>query len=653
MVFCNLVKHLNRIQMNYIFRSTEKIKYGTKCLYMQKETYSTNENVEKNNGIPIENIRNFSIIAHVDHGKSTLADRLLEMTGAIKKNSGKQVLDTLQVEKERGITVKAQTASLRYSYEGQNYLLNLIDTPGHVDFSSEVYRSLAACQGVVLLVDANDGVQAQTVANYYLAVKTELVVIPVINKIDLPTADPERVKKQLEALFGIKESDILKISAKLGTGVEELLQAILKRLPPPPVNRNLPFRGLIFDSWYEKYKGAVSLIYVKDGSLSVGEQIISFVSKKSYEVKNLAILRPEEEHVKTLFAGEVGSIKCNMKTSKEAHIGDTLYKKGHPVEPLGGFKAVKPMVFAGVYPMDQSYFIKLQSAIEKLILNDSAVEVVPNSSAALGRGWRAGFLGLLHMEVFIQRLEQEYGAEPIVTAPGVTYKAKIIGKKNITLNKGENIVVFNNPIDYPDKQITEEYYEPMIIGTIITPDEYIGPIISLCLEKRGIEQLSQSIGNNRTLLKFSMPLNEVVLDFHDTLKTITSGYASFDYEDDEYQVSEIVKLNILLNSNVVEELSTIVHCTKAKEIGKRMCTKLLDIIPRQSFEISIQAAVGGKVLARENLKAYRKDVTAKLYGGDVTRRMKLLTKQKDGKNKMRMIGNIILPRETFINVLKR
>ncbi|KAI4491304.1 hypothetical protein M0802_010237 [Mischocyttarus mexicanus] len=611
MVFCNLVKRLSRIQINYKFHNTEKIKHRTTCLYIRKETYSTDENVKINNEIPIENIRNFSIIAHVDHGKSTLADRLLEMTGAIKKNSGKQVLDTLQVEKERGITVKAQTASLTYSYKGQNYLLNLIDTPGHVDFSSEVHRSLAACQGVILLVDANDGVQAQTVANYYLAVKTELVVIPVINKIDLPAADPERVKKQLETLFGIKGSEVLKISAKLGIGVEELLQAVLKRLPPPPVNRNSSFRGLIFDSWYDKYKGAVSLIYVKDGSLSVGEQITSFASKKSYEVKNLAILRPEEEHVKTLFAGEVGSIKCNMKTSKEAYIGDTLYKKGHSVEPLGGFKTVKPMVFAGVYPMDQSHFIKLQGAIEKLILNDSAVEVSPCSSAALGRGWRAGFLGLLHMEVFIQRLEQEYGAEPIVTAPGVTYKAKVIGKKNIAQYKGE-IFVFNNPIDFPSQQITEEYYEPMIIGTIITPDEYIGLVISICLEKRGVEQLTQSIGNNRTMLKFVLPLNEVVLDFHDTLKTVTSGYASFDYEDDGYHVSEIVKLNILLNSNVVEELSTIVHCTKAKEIGKRICNKLLEIIPRQSFEIAIQASVGGKILARENLKAYRKDVTAKL-----------------------------------------
>ncbi|XP_043679445.1 translation factor GUF1 homolog, mitochondrial isoform X2 [Vespula pensylvanica] len=619
---------------------------------MQKQTYSTNENVEKTYEIPIENIRNFSIIAHVDHGKSTLADRLLEITGAIKRNSGKQVLDTLQVEKERGITVKAQTASLIYSYKGQNYLLNLIDTPGHVDFSSEVYRSLAACQGVILLVDANDGVQAQTVANFYLAIKRELVVIPVINKIDLPMADPERVKNQLETLFNINEKDVLKISAKLGTGVDELLQAILKRLPPPPVNRNLPFRALIFDSWYDKYKGAVSLIYVKDGSLSVGEHITSFASKKSYEIKEVALLRPEEEPIKTLFAGEVGSIKCNMRSSKEAHIGDTLYKKGHPVESLGGFTAIKPMVFAGVYPMDQSHFLALQSAIDKLILNDSAVEIVSNSSAALGRGWRAGFLGLLHMEVFIQRLEQEYGTEPIVTAPGVTYKAKIKGQKNIIRYKGD-IVVFNNPIDYPDKQITVEYYEPMILGTIITPDKYIGPVISLCLEKRGIEQFTQTIGNNRTLLKFSMPLNEVVLDFHDTLKTLTSGYASFDYEDDGYHSSEIVKLNILLNGNIVEELSTIVHCTKAKEVGKRMCNKLLDIIPRQLFEISIQAAVGSKILARETLKAYRKDVTAKLYGGDVTRRMKLLAKQKQGKNRMRMIGNISLPRETFINVLKR
>ncbi|KAK2580608.1 hypothetical protein KPH14_007724 [Odynerus spinipes] len=652
MVFLNIINRLHRIQIDHVFSKIDKIKHGREHLYIYKKRYCTDKAAQQPYEIPVENIRNFSIIAHVDHGKSTLADRLLEMTGAIKINSGKQVLDTLQVEKERGITVKAQTASLTYSYKGKNYLLNLIDTPGHVDFASEVHRSLAACQGVILLVDANDGVQAQTVANYYLALKRELVVIPVINKIDLQYADPEKVIKQLESLFDIKEKDILKISAKLGIGVDKLLQAILERLPPPSVDRNLSFRGLIFDSWYDKYKGAISLIYVKDGSLSVGEHITSFFTKKSYEIKQLSLLRPYEEPVQTLLAGQVGCVACNMRASKEAHIGDTLYKKGHPVESLDGFKPAKPMVFAGVYPMDQSHFLTLQSAIDKLILNDSAVEITLTSSAALGRGWRAGFLGLLHMEVFIQRLEQEYGTEPVVTAPSVTYKAKITGQKNIAQNKGD-IVVFNNPIKYPERQITVEYYEPMIMGTIITPDEYIGPVISLCLEKRGIEKLTRSIGNNRTLIKFLMPLNEVIMDFHDTLKSITSGYASFDYEDDGYQPSEIVKLNILLNGKLVEELSTIVHCTKAREVGRKMCTKLLDIIPRQLFEISIQAAVGSKILARENLKAYKKDVTAKLYGGDVTRRMKLLAKQASGKKKMRMIGNIAMPRETFIKVLKR
>lgn len=652
MRFLNSINHLYRIQIDHVFYKIEKIKHGRKYLYMYKKTYCTDKTIPQTHEIPIENIRNFSIIAHIDHGKSTLADRLLEMTGAININSGKQVLDTLQVEKERGITVKAQTASLTYSYEGNNYLLNLIDTPGHVDFSTEVHRSLAACQGVILLVDANEGIQAQTVANYYLAQKRELAVIPVLNKIDLKQAQPEKVIKQLETLFDIKEKDILKISAKLGTGVDKVLQAILERLPPPPVDRSLPFRGLIFDSWYDKYKGAITLIYVESGSVSAGDHITSTFTKKSFEIKQIWLLRPREELVQTLYAGQVGCIACNMRSSKEAHMGDTLHKKDHPVEPLDGFKVAKPMVFAGVYPIDQAHFLTLQSAIDKLLLNDSAVEVKLSSSSALGRGWRAGFLGLLHMEVFIQRLEQEYGTEPVVTAPSVTYKAKITGRKNIAENKGD-IVVFNNPSKYPSSQITVEYYEPMIMGTIITPDEYVGPVLSLCLESRGVEKLCQTIGNNRTLMKFLIPLNEVIVDFHDTLKSITSGYASFDYEDEGYYPSEIVKLDILLNGKIVEELSMIVHSSKARDMGKRMCTKLLDIIPRQLFQISIQAAVGAKILARENLKAYKKDVTAKLYGGDVTRRKKLLAQQAEGKKKMRMIGNIAMPRETFIKVLKR
>ncbi|XP_012528893.1 translation factor GUF1 homolog, mitochondrial isoform X1 [Monomorium pharaonis] len=601
--------------------------------------------------VPVESIRNFSIVAHVDHGKSTLADRLLELTGAIKANSGKQVLDNLQVEKERGITVKAQTASLFYSYRGKRYLLNLIDTPGHVDFSAEVHRSLTPCQGVILLVDANDGVQAQTVANYYLARAKNLVIIPVINKVDLKNAKPERVKEQLQTLLDVNHVDVIKISAKLGTGIDKVLNAVVERIPPPTVDRDKFFRALIFDSWYDKYKGAISLIYVKDGVLSVGNQISSIYMRKSYEVRNIFLLRPHAENVKTIFAGQVGAIACNMK-SKETHIGDTLHLRHQPTDSLEGFQPPKPMVFAGIYPMDQSQFISLQAAIDKLALNDSAIKAVLESSVALGRGWRIGFLGLLHMEVFTQRLEQEYGAQPVVTAPAVTYKAKIFGSKNIKKYQGDT-VIFNNPANFPDPQIVNEFYEPMITATIITPDTYIKEIMSLCREKRGVEKLNKTIGNDRVMLQYLMPLNEVILDFHDSLKSISSGYASFDYEDSDYQVSDIVKLNILLNGKVVEELCTIVHRTKASNVGKNLCVKLLDTIPRQLFEIVIQAAVGTKVIARETLKPYRKDVTAKLYGGDVTRRKKLLAQQADGKKKMKMIGKISLPRETFINVLKK
>nr|XP_012232046.1 PREDICTED: translation factor GUF1 homolog, mitochondrial isoform X2 [Linepithema humile] len=612
--------------------------------------YSAHLTTDVEYDVPIETIRNFSIVAHVDHGKSTLADRLLELTGAIKANSGKQVLDNLQVEKERGITVKAQTASLFYSYQGKKYLLNLLDTPGHVDFSAEVHRSLVPCQGVILLVDANDGVQAQTVANYYLARERNLVIIPVINKIDLKNANPEKVEEQLQILLEA-DIDVIKISAKLGIGVDKILDAIVERIPPPVVHRDKPFRALVFDSWYDKHKGTISLIYVKDGALSVGKYITSAHMKKSCEVRNIFLLRPHTENIKRIFAGQVGAISCNIK-SKEVSIGDTLHLRNQSVDSLERFKPLKPMVFAGVYPVNQSQFISLQAAIDKLALNDSAVTVTLESSIALGRGWRIGFLGLLHMEVFTQRLEQEYGAEPIVTAPAVTYKAKIFGSKNITRYKGDT-VIFNNPAHFPDPQIVTEFYEPMIIATIITPVEYLKGIISLCREKRGVEQLNKNIGNDRLMLQYVMPLNEVIVDFHDALKSISSGYASFDYEDHDYQLSNIVKLDVRLNGKLVEELSIIVHEEKAVQTGKKLCVKLQEIIPRQLFEIAIQAVVGSKVIARENLKPYRKDVTAKLYGGDVTRRKKLLVQQAEGKKKMRMIGKISLPRDAFINVLKK
>ncbi|XP_043268718.1 translation factor GUF1 homolog, mitochondrial isoform X1 [Venturia canescens] len=616
-----------------------------------KKYYSTEGQEPKEHQVPVENIRNFSIIAHIDHGKSTLADRLLEMTGAIKANSGHQVLDKLQVEKERGITVKAQTASLKYIYKDTEYLLNLIDTPGHVDFATEVHRSLAPCQGVILLIDANEGVQAQTVANFYLAFGRDLVIIPVMNKVDLKNANPERVSKQLTALFEFENSEILRISAKLGTGVEKVLQAVIEKIPPPPVLRDKPLKALIFDSWFDKYKGAIALIYLIQGSVSLKDVITSAHSGKSYEVKSLYMLKPHLEDIKTLYAGQVGCLACNMRSSAEAHIGDTLHLKSIPVEPFTKFEPAKPMVFAGVYPMDQSQHVALRGAIEKLILNDSAVTACMESSPALGQGWRLGFLGMLHMEVFSQRLEQEYGAEAIVTAPGVTYKAKMLGTKNIK-QYGEEFI-FNNPTHFPGTQIVEQYYEPIVLGTIITPDKYLGAVMSLCLERRGVQQSSQNIDNERIMLQYILPLNEIIVDFHDTLKSMSSGYASFDYENQGWVPSEIVKVEIHLNGTLVEELSTIVHCSRAREMGKRMCAKLVEIIPRQQFVIAIQAKVGAKILARETLKAFRKDVTAKLYGGDVTRRMKLLAKQAAGKRRMRMVGTIPLPRETFIDVLKK
>ncbi|KAL1509341.1 hypothetical protein ABEB36_004097 [Hypothenemus hampei] len=559
--------------------------------------------------IPVERIRNFSIIAHVDHGKSTLADRLLEFTGAIKPNSGQnQVLDKLQVERERGITVKAQTASLLYQWNDEQYLLNLIDTPGHVDFSNEVSRSLLACQGVILLVDANDGVQAQTVANFYLAFGNDLVIIPVLNKIDLKNSNPDRVCKQLESLFDINPKEVLKISAKLGIGIEAVLERVITDLPAPSVNRTAPFRALLFDSSYDRYRGVLSMVYLTDGSLKIGDHIESCYSKKQYEVKMLSLLKPQEQQVDKLMAGQIGMVSCNMRSPQEAHIGDTLYLIGQTVEPLHGFTPIRPMVFAGVYPMDQSQHVTLRSAIEKLTLNDSAVTVEIDSSPALGQGWRLGFLGLLHLEVFSQRLQQEYGAEAILTAPSVIYKVKLKPTKQ-TFKDGTDIVCINNPALWPDTVKIEECFEPMVIGTIITPDKYLGPIMSLCMERRGVQKSAVNIDNERVMLQYDMPLCEIIVDFHDALKSLSSGYASFDYEDNGYTSSNLVKMNILLNGEAIEELSFIVHTSKAQTMGKQMALKLKDMIPRQMVNIAVQATVGGKVLARQDIKAYRKDVT--------------------------------------------
>ncbi|KAM4621549.1 translation factor GUF1, mitochondrial isoform 4-T4 [Polymixia lowei] len=521
---------------------------------------------------PVERIRNFSIIAHIDHGKSTLADRLLEITGAIAKTEkNKQVLDKLQVERERGITVKAQTASLFYTHQGQQYLLNLIDTP---------------------------------------------------------------------------------ISAKLGTNAERVLQEVVDRIPPPMARTEDPFKALVFDSNFDHYRGVVANIAVFGGHVRKGDKIVSAHLGKSYEVNELGLLRPEEHPTDRLCAGQVGYVVAGMKDVKEAQIGDTLYLQQQPVEALPGFKPAKAMVFAGMYPMDQSEYTGLRSAIERLTLNDSSVTVQRDSSLALGAGWRLGFLGLLHMEVFNQRLEQEYNASVIVTAPTVPYKAVLSSPKLIKAHGGEEITIVN-PAQFPDRSVVSEYLEPMVLGTILAPDDYTGQIMTLCLNRRAIQKNMVYIDDHRVMMKYLFPLNEIVVDFYDLLKSLSSGYASFDYENAGYQAADLIKMDILLNGRSVEELTTIVHRDRAYSAGKAMCERLKDSIPRQMFEIAVQAAIGSKVIARETIKAYRKNVLAKCYGGDITRKMKLLKKQAEGKKKMRRIGNVEVPKDAFMNVLKR
>ncbi|XP_029444311.1 translation factor GUF1, mitochondrial [Rhinatrema bivittatum] len=618
----------------------------------QYSSRSQKENLDMS-GFPVENIRNFSIIAHVDHGKSTLADRLLEITGAILKTEcNKQVLDKLQVERERGITVKAQTASLFYPSGGRTYLLNLIDTPGHVDFSYEVSRSLSACQGVILVVDANEGIQAQTVANFFLAFEAQLSIIPVINKIDLKNADPERVEKQIEKMFDIPRDECIRISAKLGTNVEKVLQEVIARIPPPNMDRSDPLRALVFDSTFDQYRGVVANIALFGGEICKGQKIVSSHTTKSYEVNEVGILTPNEQPAEKLYAGQVGYLTAGMKEVQEAQIGDTLYLQKQPVEPLPGFKSVKPMVFAGMYPVDQSDYNNLKSAIEKLTLNDSSVTVHRDSSAAFGAGWRLGFLGLLHMEVFNQRLEQEYNASVILTSPTVPYKA-VLSSAKLIKEYGREEVTIVNPAEFPDKSQVSQYLEPMVLGTLLTPAEHIGKIMTLCQDRRAIQKDMVYIDDQRVLLKYLFPLNEIVVDFYDSLKSLSSGYASFDYEDAGYQQADLIKMDILLNGRPIEELVTVLHRERAYFVGKAICERLRDSIPRQLFEIAIQAAVGSKIIARETVKAYRKNVLAKCYGGDITRKMKLLKRQAEGKKKMRKIGNVEVPKDAFINVLKR
>ena len=594
-----------------------------------------------------DKIRNFSIIAHIDHGKSTLADRLLEVTGTLSTRSGanEQFLDKLQVEKERGITVKAQTASMIYKYNGEEYLLNLIDTPGHVDFSYEVSRSLYACQGALLLVDAAQGVQAQTMANFYLAFEQDLKILPVLNKVDLPTANPERVIKELHTLFDFEQEDVLLTSAKTGLGMQDVLQSLVTKIPAPESTPDNPLKALLFDSWYDGYRGVICLIAVKDGHIKKGDMIYLHQSDTKYEVLEIGLMYPNETPMDALYAGQVGYIITGMKTIKEARIGDTISHPRSNIEPFEGFKPSKPMVFAGIFPVESSDFELLSDAIEKLTLNDASVTVEKKTSAALGLGFRCGFLGLLHMDVFKQRLEQEYDINIIATAPSVLY--------HIDLKHNKGTLSIENPSEFPDPASIEVIHEPVLSATIIVPKQFLGNILKLCQEHRGVQKDMSYLDEERVLLSYQLPLNEVATDFYDKLKSVSSGYASFDYEPTGHEPSDLVKMDILLNGNPVDALSVIVHRSKATTLGRELAEKLKKIIPRQLFEVVIQAAIGAKILARERVAPLRKNVTAKCYGGDITRKRKLLEKQKEGKKRMKQVGSVSVPQEAFLAILKR
>ena len=594
---------------------------------------------------PQEKIRNFSIIAHIDHGKSTLADRLLEFTGAVsKREMREQYLDKLDLERERGITIKAQAVRLYYQREnGEIYQLNLIDTPGHVDFTYEVSRALAACEGALLVVDASQGVEAQTLANVYLAIENNLEIIPVINKIDLPQADVERTKKEIEEIVGLPAEDAVLVSAKLGIGIKDVLEAIVERIPPPSGKRDAPLRALVFDSWYDPYLGVVVLLRVVDGKIYPGQKIKFLSTGKVYEVTKVGVFAPEATSIDVLSAGEVGFIAAGIKEVREAKIGDTITEAKASVKPLPGFKERKPVVFAGIFPVNSDDFEDLKEAIEKLWLNDPAFSYEMETSAALGFGFRCGFQGLLHMEIVQERLEREFKLDLISTAPSVKYKIK--------LRNGEEIEV-ENPADWPDPGTIEEVLEPYIRAEIYTPKEYLGALIKLCEEKRGIQKELKFITPERCILVYELPFSEVVLDFYDKLKSYSRGYASLDYQFIGYKPGDLVKMDILINKQPVDALSLIVHKDKAYYRGRELAAKLKEVIPRQLFEVVIQAAIGSKIIARERIPPLRKDVLAKCYGGDVTRKKKLLEKQKEGKKRLKAIGHVEIPQEAFLAVLK-
>jgi GTP-binding protein LepA len=594
-----------------------------------------------------DNIRNFAIIAHIDHGKSTLADRLIQLTGGLTEREmvgREQVLDSMDIERERGITIKAQTVRLAYrARDGKDYVLNLIDTPGHVDFAYEVNRSLAACEGSLLVVDASQGVEAQTLANVYQAIDNNHEIVPVLNKIDLPAAEPDKVKQQIEDVIGLDASDAIGISAKTGENVPEVLEAIVHRLPPPKGDRDAPLKALLVDSWYDSYLGVIVLVRVVDGVLANGQRIRMLGTGAAYEVDRTGVFTPKMIEGDALGPGEIGYLTASIKEVADTRVGDTITDDRKPcAEPLPGFRPAVPVVFCGLFPVDAANFEDLRAAMGKLRLNDASFTYEMETSAALGFGFRCGFLGLLHLEIIQERLSREFNLDLIATAPSVIYK--------MTLTDGKEIEI-HNPVDMPDVVKIKDIREPWIRATIITPDEYLGSVLKLCQDRRGV-QVDLSYVGSRALVKYDLPLNEVVFDFYDRLKSVSKGYASFDYHLTDYREADLVKMQMLVNGEPVDALSMLVHRTRAEARGRAMAEKLKELIPPHMFQIPIQAAIGGKIIARETVRAFRKDVTAKCYGGDVTRKRKLLEKQKEGKKRMRQFGKVDIPQEAFIAALK-